>query len=75
MAGKFTVIPQETFSEMQMDAGVLLYNFDPSDPQAPDDEDIPFVISQTEITDDDFLFRPWRRRRQLPEQHEGAQAS
>ena len=40
MAGKFTVIPQETFSEMQMDAGVLLYNFDPSDPQAPDDEDI-----------------------------------
>lgn len=40
MAGKFTVIPQETFEEMQMDAGVLLYNFDPSNPQAPADEDI-----------------------------------
>lgn len=40
MAGKFTVIPQNTFEGMQMDAGVLLYNFDPSDPQAPADADI-----------------------------------
>lgn len=40
MAGRFTVIPESTFEEMQMDAGVLLYNFDPTDPQAPDDEDI-----------------------------------
>lgn len=40
MAGKFTVIPQSTFEEMQMDAGVLLNSFDPSDPQAPADADI-----------------------------------
>ena len=38
--GKFTAIPQSTFSEIQLDAGVLLKTFDPSDPQAPDDEDI-----------------------------------
>lgn len=38
--GMFTVIPQSTFEEMQMDAGVLLYNFDPANPSAPDDEDI-----------------------------------
>lgn len=38
--GKFTVIPQDTFNELQLDAGVLLKNFDPSDVQAPDDEDI-----------------------------------
>lgn len=40
MAGTFTVIPQSTFEEMQLDAGVLLYNFDPSSPAAPADEDI-----------------------------------
>lgn len=40
MAGKFTVIPQSTFEEMQMDAGVLLSSFNPSNPQAPDDADI-----------------------------------
>lgn len=38
--GKFTVIPQSTFEEMQLDAGVLLKNFDPDTPAAPDDEDI-----------------------------------
>ena len=38
--GKFTAIPQSTFSEIQLDAGVLLKTFDPSDPQVPDDEDI-----------------------------------
>lgn len=38
--GRFTVIPQSTFEEMQMDAGVLLNRFDPSDPKAPADEDI-----------------------------------
>lgn len=38
--GKFTVVPQDTFDEMQLDAGVLLKTFDPSDPSAPDDEDI-----------------------------------
>lgn len=40
MAGKFTVIPQSTFKQMQMDAGVLLKKFDPSSPVAPPDEDI-----------------------------------
>ena len=38
--GMFTVIPQSTFEEMQLDAGVLLYNFDPSSPAAPADADI-----------------------------------
>lgn len=38
--GKFTVIPQSTFEQMQMDAGVLLKNFDPTDPQVPADADI-----------------------------------
>lgn len=40
MAGTFTVIPQSTFEEMQLDAGVLLYTFNPSTPTAPKDEDI-----------------------------------
>ena len=35
----FTVIPQNAFEEMQLDAGILLTNFDPSDPDV-DDEDI-----------------------------------
>lgn len=38
--GKFTVIPQDAFDALQMDAGVLLTTFDPSDPDAPADEDI-----------------------------------
>lgn len=38
--GKFTVIPQDTFDALQVDAGVLLKTFDPSDPDAPADEDI-----------------------------------
>lgn len=38
--GKFTVIPQDTFESLQLDAGVLLTEFDPEDVQAPDDEDI-----------------------------------
>ena len=38
--GKFTVIPQNTFDALQMDAGVLLNKFDPSNPVAPADEDI-----------------------------------
>lgn len=40
MAGKFTVIPQDTFDALQLDAGVLLKNFDPENPVAPADEDI-----------------------------------
>lgn len=38
--GRFTVIPQSTFEEMQMDAGVLLNTFDPANPVKPADEDI-----------------------------------
>ena len=38
--GKFTVIPQSTFEEMQMDAGVLLKTFTPATPTVPDDENI-----------------------------------
>lgn len=38
--GKFTKIPENTFSALQMDAGVLLNTFDPTDPQEPADEDI-----------------------------------
>lgn len=38
--GMFTVIPQSTFEEMQMDAGVLLKTFDPAHPAAPADADI-----------------------------------
>ena len=36
----FTVIPQNTFDEIQLDAGVLLKTFDPEHPAAPADEDI-----------------------------------
>ena len=38
--GKFTVIPQDTFDGLQLDARVLLNTFDPATPTAPDDEDI-----------------------------------
>ena len=39
--GKFTVIPQDTFESVQLDAGVLLKTFDPSkDMAAPQDSDI-----------------------------------
>lgn len=38
--GLFTVIPQDTFNGLQVDAGVLLKTFDPAHPAAPDDEDI-----------------------------------
>lgn len=37
---KFTVIPQNTFKGMQLDAGVLLKTFDPATAAAPKDEDI-----------------------------------
>ena len=40
MAGTYTVIPQETFDELQQDAGVLLKNFDPANPGRPKNEDI-----------------------------------
>ena len=38
--GKFTKIPQDTFSSLQLDAGVLLKNFDPETAAEPADEDI-----------------------------------
>lgn len=38
--GRFTVIPKNTFDGLQMDAGVLLKNFDPATGAAPKDEDI-----------------------------------
>ena len=38
--GKFTVIPQDTFNSLQLDAGVLLKRFNPANPVAPADEDI-----------------------------------
>lgn len=38
--GKFTVIPQDTFTGLQLDAGVLLKKFTPTAPSAPADEDI-----------------------------------
>lgn len=37
MAGRFTVIPQSTFEEMQMDAGVLLKAFNPASPTVTDE--------------------------------------
>lgn len=38
--GKFTVIPQDTFSGLQLDAGVVLKKFNPTTGAAPADEDI-----------------------------------
>lgn len=38
--GKFTVIPEDTFSGMQLDAGVLLTTFTPASPTAPTDSSI-----------------------------------
>ena len=37
---KFTVIPQDTFDGLQLDAGVVLKRFNPANPVAPSDEDI-----------------------------------
>lgn len=38
--GKFTRIPADTFEQIQTDAGILLYNFDPENPDKVNDEDI-----------------------------------
>lgn len=38
--GMFTVIPQDAFDDLQMDAGVLLKTFNPAQPAAPADADI-----------------------------------
>lgn len=38
--GKFAVIPESTFDDLQLDAGVLLKTFDPSTAAAPQDTEI-----------------------------------
>lgn len=38
--GRFTVIPQDTFEALQLDAGVLLKTFNPAAPAAPTDANI-----------------------------------
>lgn len=38
--GKFTKIPKNTFDALQLDAGVLLSNFDPATAAEPEDADI-----------------------------------
>lgn len=38
--GRFTVIPQNTFDALQLEAGVLLKTFNPAEPAAPADADI-----------------------------------
>lgn len=38
--GVFSVIPQDTFDAIQLDAGVILTKFDPQAPKAPEDADI-----------------------------------
>lgn len=38
--GRFTVIPQDAFDGLQVDAGVLLKRFNPAAPAAPNDDDI-----------------------------------
>lgn len=40
MERRFTVIPQDTFDNLQLDVGVLLKTFNPSSPSAPSDADI-----------------------------------
>jgi len=38
--GKFTRIPADTFEQIQLDAGILLYSFDPATPDVVKNEDI-----------------------------------
>lgn len=38
--GRFTVIPADTFEQIQLDAGVLLKTFDPANPTTPQSSDI-----------------------------------
>lgn len=38
--GAFTRIPADTFEQIQTDAGILLYSFDPANPGSVKDEDI-----------------------------------
>lgn len=38
MERQFTKIPQSTFDELQLDAGILLYDFDPAEPNVQDED-------------------------------------
>lgn len=38
--GRFTRIPKDTFEQIQTDAGILLYKFNPEEPESVNDEDI-----------------------------------
>ena len=38
--GRFTVIPADTFEQLQLDAGVLLKTFDPTTPTTPQSSNI-----------------------------------
>ena len=38
--GKFTAIPKDTFTELQLEVGVLLENFDPETGEFDKDKDI-----------------------------------
>lgn len=46
----FTVIPQNTFEQLQMDAGVLLSNFTPSTPSVTDDAIITATTGGINVT-------------------------
>lgn len=37
--GMYTVIPQDTFDTLQLDVGILLWNFDPANPAVPEKAD------------------------------------
>lgn len=47
---RFTVIPQDTFEQMQVNAGILLKNFDPAAPAAPDEAIITATTGGIQIT-------------------------
>ena len=38
MGRMFTVIPEDTFNDLQLEAGILLKDFDPADPSVDDDD-------------------------------------
>lgn len=48
--GTFTVIPQSTFEDMQLDAGILLKNFDPSNPAVVDADIVTATTGGIQIT-------------------------
>lgn len=38
--GRFTKVAQDAFDALQLDAGVILVNFDPANPKEPQSDDI-----------------------------------